>query len=144
MSRSYFSLFCTYCVFIFLDYTVLVQGQSVLSDEFIDIVRSKAKTWQPGRNFAPSVPLAHLYRLMGVHPDSHKFKLPDKVDVLYGGQEPIGLADGEIPEQFDAREAWPNCPTIREIRDQGSCGSCWAFGATEAMSDRVCKITNLI
>lgn len=33
---------------------------------------------------------------------------------------------------------WPNCPTIREIRDQGSCGSCWAFAAVESMSDRIC------
>ena len=30
-----------------------------------------------------------------------------------------------LPESFDAREQWPNCPTIKEIRDQGSCGSCW-------------------
>lgn len=30
-----------------------------------------------------------------------------------------------LPENFDAREQWPNCPTIKEIRDQGSCGSCW-------------------
>lgn len=36
------------------------------------------------------------------------------------------FAEGMIlPESFDAREQWPNCPTIREIRDQGSCGSCW-------------------
>lgn len=34
-------------------------------------------------------------------------------------------ADMVLPESFDAREQWPNCPTIKEIRDQGSCGSCW-------------------
>lgn len=47
------------------------------------------------------------------------------------------LKDEELPENFDSRENWPKCPTIQEIRDQGSCGSCWAFGAVEAMSDRV-------
>lgn len=43
-----------------------------------------------------------------------------------------------LPDTFDAREEWSHCPTISEIRDQGSCGSCWAFGAVEAMSDRIC------
>ena len=43
-----------------------------------------------------------------------------------------------MPENFDPREKWPECPTIREIRDQGGCGSCWAFGAVTAMSDRIC------
>lgn len=71
---------------------------------------------------------------MGVHVDSHKFALPDKVEVL--GKIYNGL-DKDIPAEFDSRTAWPNCPTISEIRDQGSCGSCWAFGAVEAMSDRV-------
>ena len=31
----------------------------------------------------------------------------------------------DLPAAFDAREQWPNCPTIKEVRDQGSCGSCW-------------------
>lgn len=31
----------------------------------------------------------------------------------------------ELPKNFDPREQWPNCPTLKEIRDQGSCGSCW-------------------
>ncbi|XP_006824805.1 cathepsin B-like, partial [Saccoglossus kowalevskii] len=43
-----------------------------------------------------------------------------------------------LPDTFDARTQWPNCPTIKEVRDQASCGSCWAFGAVEAMSDRYC------
>lgn len=54
---------------------------------------------------------------MGVHPESYKYKLP----VLY---HEIG-ADEELPTNFDSRTNWPKCPTIREIRDQGSCGSCW-------------------
>lgn len=44
----------------------------------------------------------------------------------------------DLPTSFDAREKWPECPTIRDIRDQGACGSCWAFGAAEAISDRYC------
>ena len=48
----------------------------------------------------------------------------------------------EIPEFFDVREEWPQCPSVRQIRDQGACGSCWAFGAVEAMSDRTCIATN--
>lgn len=31
----------------------------------------------------------------------------------------------DIPTNFDAREHWPQCETLREIRDQGGCGSCW-------------------
>jgi len=45
----------------------------------------------------------------------------------------------ELPDNFDAREQWGStCPSVKQIRDQSSCGSCWAFGAVEAMSDRIC------
>ena len=43
-----------------------------------------------------------------------------------------------LPENFDLREQWPQCESLQEIRDQSTCGSCWAFGAAEAMSDRIC------
>ncbi|KHJ94251.1 papain family cysteine protease [Oesophagostomum dentatum] len=44
----------------------------------------------------------------------------------------------DVPERFDAREKWPDCPSIPYIRDQSRCGSCWAVSAAEAMSDRLC------
>lgn len=44
----------------------------------------------------------------------------------------------ELPKEFDARTHWPQCSTIGRILDQGHCGSCWAFGAVESLSDRFC------
>ncbi|KAJ8730065.1 hypothetical protein PYW07_017103 [Mythimna separata] len=47
-----------------------------------------------------------------------------------------------LPESFDARDKWPNCPSLNEIRDQGACGSCWAVAAVAAMTDRYCIYSN--
>jgi len=47
-----------------------------------------------------------------------------------------------IPEEFDSRTQWPDCHTIGFARDQGNCGSCWAFASTEAFNDRLCIATN--
>lgn len=133
--RKHFLVICVIFLAVGQVIANLDAEHDLLSDDFIEIVRSKAKTWTVGRNFDKNVPRSHIRRLMGVHPDAHKFALPDKRLVL--GEAAVGLSDNEIPDEFDARKAWPNCPTISEIRDQGSCGSCWAFGAVEAMSDRV-------
>ncbi|KAK4872418.1 hypothetical protein RN001_014447 [Aquatica leii] len=107
----------------------LPQIHDPLSDEFIDEINAQQNTWKAGRNFHQNISMDYIKSLMGVLPNNELHRLPELTE--------FELVQ-DIPENFDAREQWPNCPTIKEIRDQGSCGSCWAFGAVEAMSDRVC------
>ncbi|XP_018324864.1 cathepsin B [Agrilus planipennis] len=101
-----------------------------LSDEFIDSINNKNTTWVAGRNFV-SVSMSYIRQLMGALPEPPSQKLKAITHKLE-----------DIPISFDSREQWPDCPTIQEVRDQGSCGSCWAFGAVESMSDRVCIHSN--
>ena len=75
---------------------------------------------QAGRNFGKDFPMSSLYQMMGVLPKSVKY-LPPVKDV----EAEFAAINQEIPENFDARQQWPDCPTISEIRDQGGCGSCW-------------------
>lgn len=46
------------------------------------------------------------------------------------------IVKSSIPEEFDLRKAYEGC--VGEIRDQASCGSCWAMSSAAAMSDRFC------
>jgi len=100
-----------------------------LSDEMVNYINSLDTTWKAGHNsYFRNRDVSAVRGLMGVR------KMP-------GNELPVLMQEdgiGDIPEEFDARTQWPNCPTIAEVRDQSNCGSCWAFGAVEAISDRIC------
>jgi len=107
---------------------------TALSDEMVNYINELQTTWTAGHNsyFRGKSP-DFVRGLLGVR------KFPgNELPVLM--QE--GIGDQDIPDEFDARTQWPNCPTIGEIRDQSNCGSCWAFGAVEAISDRICIASN--
>ena len=44
--------------------------------------------------------------------------------------------EDDAPEFFDFRTQWPDC--VGEIRNQASCGSCWAFSGAVAFQQRLC------
>merc|ERR1719408_863502 len=45
----------------------------------------------------------------------------------------------EIPKEFDSASKVPNCAeTVKAIHNQGTCGSCWAFGTLSAVDSRLC------
>lgn len=100
--------------------------------DLIDYVNSVQNSWKAGisERFR-DVPYEVIKGMMGVKHVSHRAK------VYHHENQPR-----DVPESFDSREQWQNCPSIREVRDQASCGSCWAFGAAEAISDRICIHSN--
>ena len=101
----------------------------IVSKEYIEHINSKAETWQAGHNFHPETSTNYIKGLLGVHPDHKKF-MPSMKESLLGYEQ--------VPKEFDPRKKWTNCKSISMIWDQGGCGSCWAFGAATAMSDRMC------
>lgn len=86
---------------------------------------------QSGRNFHPNYPVKYLLGTLE-DPDWHNTKQFVHLEDSYTG----------IPDYFDARVEWPNCTTIGEIKDQGSCASDWAVASVSTMSDRHCVAFN--
>jgi len=101
-----------------------------LTHRMVEYINKESRTWKAEESKFHSWSLKSFKKLLGV-PLSYLSK-PSTLPAFVHSE----VAD--IPDEFDARTQWPNCPTIGEVRDQGSCGSCWAFGAVEAMSDRIC------
>jgi len=109
----------------------LDQANLAVTQNIVDFVNTKQVGWKAGRNPRfEMMSIADVKTLMGALKGGEKAPPADH------------YKDLAVPPQFDSRTAWPNCPSIAHIRDQSTCGSCWAFGAVEAMSDRVCIASN--
>ena len=54
---------------------------------------------------------------------------------VFYGPSPVAQP-GELPADYDFRSTGCSHP----VRDQGHCGSCWAFGAAGALADRFCSV----
>jgi cathepsin B len=109
----------------------LAADQLVLDSDIIRAVNSNPKaTWVAGENAVfKGKTLSQIRHMFGVF-------LVDKENTIQ--KYSSGNVTMNLPDNFDSQTNWPQCKTINDIRNQGQCGSCWAFSATEAMADRFC------
>ncbi|KAH3767263.1 C1 family cathepsin B33 [Pelomyxa schiedti] len=120
---------------------VTLAGEDTFIDEqFVARVNAKqgktawGKTWTSSlSSWTATLPREKAIALLGGNDPSTFEPLPEK--------QFAELATA--PDAFDSRTNWPQCATMLQIRDQADCGSCWAFGAVESMSDRECIFNNI-
>ncbi|CAF0909619.1 unnamed protein product [Adineta steineri] len=108
--------------------------ESLLSENLISQINSAQSTWKAAPSKFMTWSTASIKRLMGVRRE-HLMEIKQLEPLIHE-------VPNDLPENFDGREQWSNCPSLKEIRDQGSCGSCWALAAVEAMTDRRCIASN--
>lgn len=128
MLQGFRTMFKSFILLTLLSKLAVSEGEPLhtLFDNFIA---------QADGNFPPGKSFEYVKRHGGVHLNLHDF---EKLPIVKYDLDVIK----NLPETFDARRKWPNCPSINEIRDQGQCGSCWAVGTVETITDRVCTFTN--
>ena len=135
---SDFEIFPRFLIFLRLQFSIL--AASAFGSEFdsiIEEVNAANAGWVAGQNFHEATTLEDIAKLCGALPNAiydpqrgFSNRSRQKIEIVK-----------DIPATFDSRTAWPDCTVIGQIRDQGACGSCWAFGAAEMFSDRVCIAT---
>lgn len=120
--------------------TILPEDETTpaITDKMISFINNAGTTWKaaiPAK--FQNATVAHVKKLLGTRLIGESGYVP-----VENVKSTFKTAPSAIPESFDVRTGFPQCANIvGHVRDQSSCGSCWAFGSTEAFNDRYCIST---
>ena len=110
--------------FLVLALAYAAESRLFFQEELVSRINSLETTWKADVSARfQGVPLEAIQKQMGVLDGG--VVLPIKHEIAE-----------DIPDSFDSRKAWPHCPSISEVRDQGRCGSCWVSMMTVTHRDR--------
>lgn len=97
--------------------------------DFIDHFNKQNYSWKM-KQYAPNV----IININNNYNITNVISSMNDLPIKYHDPKSIG----ELPKNFDARDKWCHCKTIREIYSQFTCESCWAHGVANTASDRIC------
>lgn len=89
----------------------VTKHKPLITQDFIDKINSQQSLWTAGPSKFASASLESVKRMMGVRPEYF-----EQIKSIKPIEHEVPQA---LPDNFDARTQWPNCPTIQEVRDQG-------------------------
>ena len=86
--------------------------------------------WIAGLNNFGDMSAEHMQPYLGLHKQS---LWKQSAETFTSGSSLTRLHNGSIPESVD----WRNKSVVTPPKDQGGCGDCWAFSATESIESHV-------
>lgn len=110
------------CIILISFVTLSIAGQSEI-DKINKAIKEKGAKWKAGENAISKLPKELKIKRCGLRMVGLPSKAPDDEAV----QAP------SPPATFD----WRTQNMVTAVRDQGNCGSCWAFAAVGAMESKL-------
>jgi len=132
------SLILLACLAVYVQATTISIRENIepLTVEHVEFINQLNTTWKAEHQFK-GYKIHELKGLCGAYLDENENE-NENIPILNNFNFDIQ----SLPTEFDSRKQWPECAdVISHIRDQGSCGSCWAVATASAITDRVCIAT---